>query len=118
MFGRSTVPSVFELSRLTSAVNGCPLWSVMMPDTCQPPATAETTRLPLRNCLPFPNGSSYTGLNTRRCRISKPDSPRSRVKLLRSAALERDGVTLYGVPGVLSMDLPYMYDVRNDRPPR
>src|SRR5258708_7813417 len=114
-FGRSTEPSTLALSLLTRTVNGRPLCSERMPEISQPPASALAIRFVLRNGLPFPNGSWYTGLRTMRWRISKPERPRSRGKFVGSMALERDGVTLKGVPGESSIDFPYMYARRKER---
>jgi len=108
MFGRSTLANTLALSLLTSAVNGRPFCKRQDAGN-RPPAGNRTREFVPAQVLPArPKGNSQTGLMTSLLRISKPERPRSRRKFVGSAADEREGVTLYGVPGVSSIDLPCM----------
>src|SRR6476661_6172225 len=56
-------------------VNGRPVVTVPIPDSCQPPTIAPSTPPSFIQRRDGPHGSSHTPLITARCRTSKPEGP-------------------------------------------
>src|SRR3954462_12225482 len=84
----------------------------MMPDNCQFASILLVIESPC-----WPNGIVQIGLHTSRDRTSKSDNPRidpTRSRLF--CGVEPDASDVDAVPGVSSIDLPYVYESRKERP--
>src|SRR2546422_7396856 len=76
-FGRWPPPKLNRLLVAVFSPSGTPLRKVAMPLICHPPTTAPSHRLPDKNLLCGPTGSSQTELIASQCGASKVASARS-----------------------------------------